>query len=63
MKMRLLFLKNILEQPEKSNVRQMFDLQLEMPSHGDWTSTCMKDLKNLKIGLLLEEIRQISKQK
>ena len=63
MKMRLLFLKYILEQPDKSNVRQMFDLQLEMPSRGDWASACMNDLKKLKISLSFEEIRQISKKK
>ena len=63
MKMRLLFLKYILEQPEQSNVKRMFELQLEMPSRGDWASTCKKDLNYLQIGLSLEEIRNISKRK
>ena len=61
--MRLLFLKYILEQPEQSNVKRMFELQLEMPSRGDWASTCKKDLNYLQIGLSLEEIRNISKRK
>ena len=63
MKMRLLFLKYILEQPEQSNVKQMLKLQLEMPSRGDWASTCIKDLKYLQISLSLEEIRNMSKRK
>ena len=42
---------NILEQPEKSKIRQMLKLQLEMPSAGDWASTCVKDLNILGIFL------------
>ena len=62
-KMRLLFLKYILEQPKESNVRKMLNLQLEKPSLGDWASTCLSDLENINLKLTLDEIRTISKQR
>ena len=62
-KMRLLFLKYILEQPKESNVRKMLNLQLEKPSVGDWASTCLSDLENINLKLTLDEIRTISKQR
>ena len=62
-KMRLLYLKYILEQPEDSNIAQMLRLQLEMPSTGDWCSTVGKDLEYLGINMKFEEIRTVSKQK
>ena len=61
--MRLLFLKNILEQSEESNVKKMFNLQLAKPSPGDWASTCLSDIENINLKLTLDEISQISKQK
>ena len=36
-------------------------LQFEKPSKGDWASSCIQDLEDLKIDLTLEEIRIISK--
>ena len=57
MKMRLLYLKYILEQPESSNIRQMLQLQLKMPSSGDWASTCVNNLKYLNINLTFREIQ------
>ena len=62
MKMRLLYLKYILEQPESSNIRQMLQLQLKMPSSGDWASTCVNNLKHLNIYLTFKEIENISKK-
>ena len=62
-KMRLLFLKYILEQSKESNVKKMLNLQLEKPSSGDWASTCLSDIENINLKLTLEEIRTISKQK
>ena len=53
MKMRLLFLKYILEQPEDSSIRQMLQLQIDFPTTGDWASTCQENLKYLRIGKLL----------
>ena len=37
----------------------MFKLQLEMPTKGDWVSTCFKDLKELEI--TLEDIKNMTK--
>ena len=61
--MRLLYFKYILEQPEKSNIRKMLNLQFEKPSSGDWASTCMRDLQYINLEISIEEIREISKQK
>ena len=49
-KMRLLYFKYILEQPEKSNIRKMLNLQFEKPSSGDWASTCMSDFAVYQFG-------------
>ena len=48
LKMRLLYLKYILEQPEESSLHRMLKLQLEKPTTGDWASTCVKD-KNISM--------------
>ena len=61
--MRLLYLKQILEEPEESNILKMFKLQLEMPTRGDWASTCLSDLKFLNLKLNLEEKRTMPKTK
>ena len=63
LKMRLLYLKYILEQPEESSIHKMLKLQLEQPTTGDWASTCLKDLEYLNVNLKLDEIRKISKTK
>ena len=60
-KMRCLFLHYILQQNETSTVNKMFKLQLEMPTRGDWASTCIQDLKEFKIESSLEEIKMMSK--
>ena len=36
-------------------------LQVREPSRGDWASTCVNDLKELKITISFEEIRQMKK--
>ena len=61
-KSRLLFLKTILAEDEQSMVSKFFYLQLQRPSRGDWASTCLKDLKNLKILNTLEEIKIMPKR-
>ena len=58
-KRRLLFLKYILTEKEESMVREFFQLQIEMPTKGDWASSCLKDLKYLEIFLSLEEIEKM----
>ena len=59
-KMRLLYLKYILTEKEDSLVRRFLNLQLEMPTKGDWASTCLKDLKDLKILCSMKEIEIMS---
>ena len=62
-KMRCLFLKLILKQDEQSMVYKFFHLQLNQPVKGDWVSTCLGDLKKLKIFETLEEIKIMSEHK
>ena len=62
-KARCLWLQYILQQTEDSTVYKMFKLQQEMPTRGDWVSSCMKDLEELQIENTLEEIRQMTKYK
>jgi hypothetical protein len=60
-KMRLLFLKCILHEKPDCMILKFLNLQFENPSKGDWASTCLKDLKDLKINMSLEDIKQITK--
>jgi hypothetical protein len=62
-KLKLLFLKDILNQDEESMIYKCFMLQVENPVKGDWASSCMKNLKDLDINLSLEEIKVISPYK
>ena len=62
-KMRLLYLKYILEENEESLLRKFLQLQIEEPTKGDWASTCFKDLEELKISESLEEIKNMSKSR
>jgi hypothetical protein len=62
-KTRLLYLKYILEQSEESNLKKMFNLQLENPTKRDWASKCIDDLKELNINLSFAEIKSITKIK
>ena len=60
-KMRLLYLKYILEQDEESTLKKFLMLQVREPSRGDWASTCVNDLKELKITISFEEIQKMKK--
>ena len=60
-KLRLLYLKYILQQGEESTLKQFLKLQLEQPTKGDWASTCKNDLKSLDISESLEEIKVMTK--
>ena len=62
-RIRLLYLKEILIQNEDSMIFKMFQLQLKQPKRGDWASTCLKDLGELKISMSLVEIQQMTKYK
>ena len=59
-KIKLLFMKYILEEEEDSLIKKMFNLQQEKPTRGDWASSCLKDLKDLKMCYSLEEIKAMS---
>ena len=63
LKMRLLFLKYILEQPPESLIFRMLKLQLEKPTRGDWASSCRKDMENIDLKLTLEQIKSMKKEK
>ena len=62
MKSRLLFLKTILEENPDSMIYKFLVLQLETPTKGDWASSCKNNLRDLKINLSLEEIRDMTKK-
>ena len=62
-KMRLMYLKNILEQNEDSQIFKFFQLQMAEPSKGDWVSRCSTDLKELGISEQFDEIKKMKKIK
>ena len=62
MKSRLMFLKSILEENPDSLIYKFLKLQLETPTRGDWASSCQNNLRDLKINLSLEEIRDMTKK-
>ena len=59
-KLRLLFLKYILDQESDSLIQKFFYLQLEQPTKGDWASACSDNLKDLEINLSMDEIKEMS---
>ena len=59
-KLRMFFLKYILDQEEESTIYKCFNLQLLHPTKGDWASTTKRDLKQLNINLSIDEIKKIS---
>ena len=58
-RLRLLYLKNILQQNPSSMVYKFFQLQVENPTQGDWASTCFKDFQQLEIYESFEEIKSM----
>ena len=62
MKIRLLFLKNILNEKEDSMLLNVVKLQLNQSSKGDWMSTCLKDFKALNIIESLEKNKKYDKE-
>ena len=48
-KLRLLFLKYILNQEQDSLIYKMFHLKLQNPSKVDWVSSCKENLQQLEI--------------
>ena len=61
MKLRCLFLKNILDESTESLIYRFIMAQYENPTRGDWVSCCLRDLKNLNISLELEDIKAMKK--
>ena len=60
-KMRIFFLKYILEQDPESSLAKMYKLQLQNPKRGDWASQCKKSMEKIKLNLSNEQIRNMSK--
>ena len=62
-KLRLLYLKYILNQEENSLILKVFILQIEKPTKFDWASTCRNNLKQLDINLSFEDIKKMTLNK
>ena len=60
-KMRIFFLKYILEQDPESSLAKMYKLQLQNPKRGDWASQCKKSMEKIKLNLSNEQIRNMTK--
>ena len=58
---RMNFLHYILNQPEKSTLKQILNQQIENPNPKDWIKMVEMDMKVLKIDLSLTEIKSMSK--
>ena len=58
-KLRLFFLKYILNQNSESLIARFLQIQIEKSSKFDWVSTCLKDLKKLKIDISFEDIKNL----
>ena len=60
-KRRILFLHYILNQEKESMIRHFFEVQLKDPKQKDWVNTVRKDLEELKLGLNMEDIKNMKK--
>ena len=60
-KMRILYLKNILDQEDDSSLKRFLNLQFQQPVRGDWASTVTNDLKEFEITMSLDEIKNLTK--
>ena len=61
-KMRCFFLKQLLQEDENSQVYRFFKLQENHPIKGDWVSTCLRDLTELRISESIEEIKNMPRK-
>ena len=59
-KIRLLFLKYILNQNPSSMIYRFFDIQRRTTKKGDWVAMCLEDLRHFEIKESFEEIKQMS---
>ena len=60
LKIRLFFLKYILDKEEESTIHKFLTLQIENPTKFDWASTCIKDLKDMEIQLSFSDIKNMT---
>ena len=58
--MRCFQLKHILNQEEESLLRQVFNLQSNQKSKGDWATTVLEDLKELRFTESLDDIEKMT---
>ena len=58
MKLRLFFLKTILNQDNSSLIKKFFYLQYEQRTKSDWASTCIKNLQEMNINNTLRNERK-----
>ena len=58
---RMNFLHYILNQPDESIIKSVFNEQLSNPSRNDWVKLIDQDMKCLKIGLTYDKIQIMSK--
>ena len=63
MKMRLLFLKHILDQNQESRIFKIFEAQKLFPTKGDWVSMCKRNIEDINLELSMNEIKAMTKTK
>ena len=62
MSRRLMFLHYILNEDNKSLIKQVLLEQMKSPVKNDWILTVWEDLKELEIGLEIKDIEELSKE-
>ena len=62
-KMRILFLKYILNENPDSLIHRFYKLQLENPKRGDWASACLENMKYLEIDMSPKDIQTMSENR
>ena len=60
MKLRLYFLKTILEQEKSSLISKFFYLQLENLTKSNWAATCLNNLKEININMSIKDIMEMT---
>ena len=59
-KLRLLYLKYVLEQKDDSLLKKFLNLQLNQPTRGDWASQIRSDLKEFNITESFEQLKNMT---
>ena len=62
MKLRLYFLKTILDQENSSLISKFFHLQLRNGTKFDWAITCLNNLKELNLTISLKDIKEMTRK-